>query len=121
MRHRLSTVAIVLAALAFVPAGSAQTSVAGEWELTFNTDQGQIGATLTLKQSGADLTGTLSSPQGEGPIKGTIDGSNLKWTMDFSGPQGSLTITFTAEVAGQAMKGDADFGAGSAQFYGKKK
>jgi hypothetical protein len=100
---------------------SAQTSVAGEWELTFNTDQGQIPATLTLKQSGTELTGTLSSPQGDGPVKGSVDGSNVKWTMDFSGPNGSITIDFTAEVAGLAMKGEANFGQGSILFYGKKK
>jgi hypothetical protein len=113
--------AIALAVLVFAPAGSAQANVAGDWELTFNTDQGQIAATLVLKQSGTDLTGTLSSPQGDAPVKGSVDGSTVKWALDFSGPNGSITIEFTAEVAGQAMKGEASFGQGSFLFYGKKK
>jgi hypothetical protein len=120
-RHSSAAAAIVLTACLYAPAGSAQTGVAGEWDLTFKTDQGEISATLTLKQSGAELTGTLSSPQGDGPVKGSVDGSNVKWTMDFSGPNGSITIDFAAEVAGLAMKGEANFGQGSILFYGKKK
>jgi hypothetical protein len=120
-RFSFAAAAIAVSACLLVPAASAQTNVAGEWELTFNTDQGQIAATLALKQSGAELTGTLSSPQGDGPVKGSVDGSTVKWTMDFSGPNGSITIDFTAEVAGLAMKGEANFGQGSILFYGKKK
>jgi hypothetical protein len=111
----------VLVSCALVAAPAAQSGVSGDWELTFNTDQGQIIASLALKQSGDELSGTLTSPQGEAPIKGSVEGSNLKWTMDFSGPQGSITIDFVAEVAGQAMKGEASFGQGSFVFYGKKK
>lgn len=121
MARLLSAFAALALALVVAAHAAGQTNVAGEWELTFNTDQGQIAATLALKQSGTELTGRLSSPQGDGAIKGSIDGSNLKWTMDFSGPNGSINIEFTAEVAGQAMKGEASFGQGSILFYGKKK
>ncbi|MEW6322299.1 MAG: hypothetical protein AB1635_14565 [Acidobacteriota bacterium] len=113
----LSLVAVVFT---IVPAAAQTADVSGAWEMTFETPQGPLPASMSLKQKGTEVEGVISSPQGEIPVKGTIEGNNLAMSMDISGPNGSMTITLKAEVAGAAMKGEADYGQGTALFYGKR-
>ena len=99
----------------------AQADVSGSWELTINGPQGMITADASLKQDGEKLTGTLTSPQGEVEMTGSIAGNAVTLAFNVPTQQGPLDITLTAEVEGVSMKGIMDFGMGTADFTGKKK
>ena len=75
---------------------------------------------LSLLPSGI-VTGTLSSPQGDAEVKGSIKGATLSLAFTVQSPQGALDIKITGEVDGKTMKGVLDFGAGTADFTGTKK
>ncbi len=107
--------------LFFSTAVTAQNTVAGTWELAINGPEGPITAGAVLKQDGDKVSGTLSSPQGETQVAGTITGKTMALAFQVVTPQGNLDIKVTAEVNGSEMKGMMDFGMGQADFTGKKK
>ncbi len=103
--------ALLLLLLASMPAAAlAQTSVAGDWELTINSPQGSRTAPLSLKQDGEKITGMFKSQAGELPVEGTITGRDLKlaFTINFQGQP--LPITMSGTVDGEAIAGKANFG-----------
>jgi hypothetical protein len=108
-------------ALVLSVATFAQGSVAGAWDLSINGPQGPINAAATLKQDGDAITGTIDSPQGTVPVKGTIKGKTLAISFSIDGPQGPLDVKVNGEVEGDAMKGMIDFGMGTADFTAAKK
>jgi hypothetical protein len=99
----------------------AQSTVAGSWDLAINGPEGPIAAGAVLKQDGDKVTGTISSPQGETQVAGTMTGKTMALAFTVATPQGNLDIKVTAEVNGSEMKGMMDFGMGQADFTGKKK
>ena len=107
--------------LAFTAALGAQSSVAGSWDLSINGPEGPIAAGAVLKQDGDKVTGTLSGPQGETQVAGTMTGKTMALQFTVPTAQGNLDIKVTAEVNGSEMKGMMDFGMGQADFTGKKK
>jgi len=105
----------------FTVSAAAQGTVAGSWELAINGPEGPITAVAVLKQDGDKVSGTLTSPQGEVQVAGTMTGKTMALAFQVATPQGNLDIKVTAEVDGSAMKGMLDFGMGQADFTGKKK
>lgn len=110
-------------AFAFVlgAAPSAQDSVSGAWDLSINGPQGPINAAATLQQAGEEVTGTIESPQGTVPVKGTLKGKTLALMFTVDGPQGPLEVKVNGEVEGDSITGMLDFGMGQADFTAKKK
>ena len=53
---------------------------------------------------------------GETPIAGTATGAQIKFTFDYAGPSGPISITATATVSGDEIKGEMDYGLGVAPF-----
>ena len=117
---RLISLALILG-LVFTVSARAQNSVAGSWDLSINGPEGPITAGAVLKQDGDKVTGTISSPQGETQVAGTMTGKTMALAFQVVTPQGNLDIKVTAEVNGAEMKGMIDFGMGQADFTGKKK
>lgn len=99
----------------------AQNSIAGGWDLTINGPEGAITATVTLKQDGEKVTGSIESPQGTAELSGTFKGKVLTMAFSIQGPNGPLDIKVNGEVDGANMKGIIDFGMGMADFTAKKK
>ena len=100
---------------------SAQSNIAGSWELTINGPEGAITATAALKQDGDNLSGTITSPQGTVELKGTYKAKKVELAFTISGPQGDLPIKVSGDVDGDDMKGTIDFSMGLADFTAKKK
>ena len=95
------------------PEEKAQTSIAGKWDMTIDTDQGAMQSTLDVKQDGKKVTGTLTSPQGAGPIEGEYADGKLTFSMSFDSPNGSMQIGFNATMkADGSLAGTLDFGGG---------
>jgi len=67
------------------------------------------------------LTGTYKGRFGEAPLKGTVKGNEIKFTLTIS-PQGQdLQLDYTGTVDGDTMKGKVKFGdLGEGNFSGKE-
>jgi hypothetical protein len=96
-------------------------SANGTWNTTINTPMGAQNGTLELNVDGSDLSGKMSSPQGEMAIEnGAIDGDSLSWKAAITAPM-PMTLEFSATVDGDAITGTVKLGAfGEAKFLGTR-
>jgi len=106
-RLRFAVLALVLAVSAPT---FAQTTVAGDWDLTINSPQGANTVKVTFKQSGEKVEGLFKSPQGELPFTGTMTGDELKFSFSIPFQGQPLEIAMTGKVEAAAMTGKANFG-----------
>ena len=87
-----------------------QAKVEGGWEVILTTAGGPLEFEMYVEQQGSQLSGHLSSPGGESPLTGSVDGSQIKlnWTL----PDGDqvLEIVFTGTISGDEIKGTAKLG-----------
>jgi hypothetical protein len=102
----------LLSVLLFVPGlASAQTTVAGNWDVTINSPQGANTSLVVFKQDGDKVSGVLKGRGGELPFEGgTLTGNDLKFSFTINTQGMALPITLTGTVAGDTMTGKADFG-----------
>ena len=109
MRHaRIGLLALLL----FVPGlASAQTTVAGNWDVTINSPQGANTSLVVFKQDGDKVSGVFKGRAGELPFEGgTLTGNDLKFSFTINAQGMQLPITLTGKVEGDTMSGKADFG-----------
>jgi hypothetical protein len=95
--------------------------VAGEWELTIASPQGEQVVNLTLKADGPKLTGDLSSQMGTVPITGTATGNAVAVVAKLDVQGMTLEMGINGTVAGPAMNGNVKVGDfGEFPFTGKR-
>ncbi|HJN47047.1 MAG TPA: hypothetical protein QF572_23030 [Vicinamibacterales bacterium] len=99
-----------LLTLALSVAVTAQSNVAGRWNVTFNTDQGSNAGTMTLQQDGEKVTGSTSTDQGTLEFEGTISGNKLEWVLEIDAGGTFLEITLDGTVDGDEITGTIDLG-----------
>jgi hypothetical protein len=117
MRYLFSlALALTLSTSAF-----AQSGVAGDWTLTFQTPNGAREANAVMQVDGSKLVGTITSEAGEAKFEGTVKDNTFKVTLDVQTPNGTFTIGINGEVTGDSMKGTMDFGQGVGEFTGTRK
>ena len=108
---------------AAAPAASGAVAVVGDWDVVFETPNGDVAAKIMVKNEGGVLSGMVhgAPPMGDVPLKGTGSGDTfeIKYTIKYDG--NDLPITMKGKVEGGAIKGAADYG-GMAEggFKGKK-
>lgn len=98
---------MTLAAMAAAIAMTASAAdVSGKWNAQVPGRDGQMReATYTFKVDGDKLTGSMSFPQGDQPIKdGKISGDNIsfKVALEFNG--NSIVLVFKGTVSGDQIK-----------------
>ena len=105
----LAAIFALVFVLAFTISVSAQKSIAGEWDATFNTPGGPQPLTLIFKVDGEKITGTAKRSRGDVAIAGTIKGDDISfaYSIDYNG--NPVTITFTGKVKGDTMGGSVSF------------
>lgn len=93
----------------------------GTWNVTLDTPMGAQQMTLTLATNGTELTGKLSSPQGDMEIaNGTVDGNNLTWVVSITQPM-AMDIETSATVDGDTITGESKLGTfGTAKLTGTR-
>ncbi len=118
--------AVLVAAAVFLVPVAAQDAkkvdVTGTWEMTVESPQGQMVVTANYKQQGETLTGTHVSEMGEAPLKGTVKGADIEYTLSFDMGGQQLSIVHKAKVDGDTIKGSAEIGEmGTITFTAKRK
>ena len=98
-----------------------QTSVAGDWDGSFNTPGGARPFKIVLKVDGEKLSGTAKRSSGDVPITGTIKGDviNFSYTINYGG--NDLTLIYSGKVAGDSMSGTVSFGGNAEETWSAKR
>ena len=85
-------------------------AVDGNWNLTMSTPMGDRETTLSLKSSGAALTGTQAADGNSIEIfDGKVDGDDVSWKVSITNPM-PLTLEFTGKVSGDGISGEMGIG-----------
>ena len=116
MKLRLALISCALAVVAFA------ADATGKWSFETQGRNGPTTQTLSLKQSGGDLTGTVSGGRG-GDVQisdGKVDGNNVSFSVvrEFRGNQ--MTIKYTGVISGDEMKLTIETGRGPQQVTAKR-
>ena len=109
MRNRLA-VALGVVAAALVVSVTAQSNVAGDWNMTIDSDQGSLSATMTFKQDGEKVTGSMPTDQITFEFEGTISDNKLELVAEIDAGGAFLEVTLEATVDGNEIIGTLDFG-----------
>lgn len=109
----------VLAACTASTAMAADATLAGTWNLKIVAPQGTLTPSMTLTQTGGQLTGTYKGMRGEAPIAGTITGNQFVLTVKIEAKDDGLVVQYKGTVDGAAMQGLVIMGQlGEANFTG---
>ena len=114
---------LVLSTASFAQDAPKKVDVTGAWSLSMESPQGAMDFTATFKQDGEKVTGTQSNPMGgEDKFEGTMKGNKLEYVLKIDMGGQAMSITFTATVDGDSMKGSMAMGEmGTMPFSGKRK
>ena len=104
MKKLLLAVALSFCA---ITAAAAQ-SLTGDWDASMNTPGGTSNFRLILKQDGEKLSGTVKREAGDAPLEGTVSGNSVKFSYTIAYNGSPITLTMTAVVSGDEMKGEVD-------------
>jgi hypothetical protein len=119
------TVAIAgaaLLALAGPALAQEAVDVSGDWEITIESPRGTRTRTVTFEQDGNELTGTMETQMGATPIsEGSVNGSEISFTMVFTRGEGSMSLVYTGTVEGDEMSGNVVTPRGEIPWTAKRK
>jgi len=99
---RIIHFALVLVSLAAVLWAA---DITGKWKGQIENSERET--VFTLKADGANITGSMSDPEGQGkerPLKGTIKGDDISFTVDSSWQGNPVKLLVKGTVAGDEMK-----------------
>lgn len=100
---------------------AADANVAGEWDLTVETQAGAGNPHFSLKQDGTKISGTYKGMLGESPVTGTVKGNDISLSFEVNAQGTDLAVSYTGTVDGATMKGTVKMGdLGEGTFTGKK-
>jgi hypothetical protein len=82
-------------------------SIDGKWKVEIQTPMGKQNADFDLASDGDKLTGTATQGGNSTPIQdGSVNGDEATWKLSLTSPI-PVTLTFTVNVAGDALTGSA--------------
>ena len=120
MKTRHAVVLGIVAAM-FTVAVTAQTGVAGQWSVTFETEQGSSGATMTLTQDGEKVMGSMVTEMGTFEFEGTFADNKVKWVMEIDAGGAFIEITMEGTLDGDEIMGTLDLaGYGGGDWTAKR-
>jgi hypothetical protein len=95
-------------------------SFAGNWNIEINSPMGLQKATANISVDGGKLSGQFSSPQGQMPIEGTVDGDKATFVGKATSPM-PMTLEYEATLSGDAFSGTMKAGSfGKFNFKGAR-
>lgn len=94
----------------------------GDWVLTTVSQMGSQDADMALHQTGTQLAGKLSGPQGVSDVTGVIEGGTVRFSFAFDAGGQPVKIEYAGAVTGDTMSGKTIFGPlGEGTFTAKRK
>jgi len=100
---------------------SGGSNISGNWAFEVQTDQGSGSPSFTFKQDGEKLTGTYKGAFGEGPLRGTVKGNAINFTVKVNAQGQDVEITYTGTIESGSMKGTVKLGElGTGTWTGKR-
>ena len=112
---------VLVAMVGLVAVPSARADLGGNWLITFNTPNGAVDATATLKVDGTKLSGTMKGEAGETALTGAVKGDTFTISFEVQTPNGNFSINMQGQTDGDGIKGTFDFGQGMGDWVGKRK
>lgn len=114
---RTIVLAFALALFAAAPSAASAQSVAGTWDASMNTPGGPRAFKVILQVKGDSLSGTVKRATGDVPLSGFIKGNDVtfSYSIDYGG--NPITLTVTATVTGDSMKGSIDLSGGVQEVF----
>ena len=106
MTKKLLFVVSLMLVVAF---GAMAADVSGKWTWDQQGRGGNtVTVTMTLKQDGGKLTGTISQPGRNGNMEsqisdGTVNGDAIAFKVSRETPNGSFTTTYKGSVKGETI------------------
>jgi hypothetical protein len=86
-----------------------------------NTPGGVRNFRILFKQDGEKLSGTVKREQGDSPLTGTITGKDVKFSYEIMYGGHPITLTMTAVVTGDEMKGQVDIASQMQDVFSAKR
>jgi hypothetical protein len=98
--HIMKTILLTGLSLFCIAFASSAADVSGKWTAQIPSRNGDQMVTFFFRVSGATLTGTTTTPQGDAPITdGTVDGDTITFTLSVRGRSGDVVKqTYTGRV-----------------------
>lgn len=86
-------------------AASWAADVSGAWQLSYVRENGQTHvSSLTLKQDGEKVTGTLTSPLGNAAISdGKVSGDDISFLVVRRAQYDNISVSYTGKVEGDTL------------------
>jgi len=85
---------------------SPAADLSGNWQVSFAGKQGSRQATMQIKQDSSKVSGSFEGERGSAPVSGTLNGSDISFTV--KAPR--REISFTGTVHGNKMSGTTEQG-----------
>jgi hypothetical protein len=97
---------VILLVCGAAVSAAADADVAGAWTMTYTTQDGvKMTSTLTLKNEGGTLSGTISSPRGSVPLdEVSITDDDIAFAVIRVGFGDRIRIDYSGKVNGDTMR-----------------
>lgn len=87
---------------------SAAPNVGGDWQMSWTAAKGnQRQVSMQIKQNGSKLSGSFQGERGSAPLKGTLEGKQVSFTVKLPRRQ----VSFSGKVDAGKMSGTTENGA----------
>jgi L-seryl-tRNA(Ser) seleniumtransferase len=97
-------------------------NVDGQWRLSLKYTSGSSNHQLAFEQKDANLLGTHRGETLAGDLRGTVEGSEVRFRSRLRYEGTSLSYDFTGRVQGDQMSGTVDMGEyGTAQWTAERR
>lgn len=120
MRRYVSKSFLLAAAICLSVSAFAQADkLAGRWEGTTKSPQGERPTTVIFKKEGDTYTGTITGQRGDMPFKDIkLEGDKVTAKREVETAQGLVTINYSFTLQGDALKGTGalNFGGNPSSF-----
>ena len=88
-------------------------SPAGKWDVSVQSQQGQMASTLDMKLDGKKVTGTMASQMGESPVAGEFADGKLRFSITVQTNNGGIEVVFNGAFKEDgSLAGTLDYGQG---------
>ena len=101
----LATPVTALQSTTTTTTGAQPSSALGTWNASFNTQNGEVPATLSLKKNGDKIVGEISSQMGNVPVEAEVKDKTLSVWFNMQGQNGPLAIELFGTLDGDKLKG----------------